>query len=270
MAFQHTISHSVEIEGIGLHTGRPCRLRLNPAAAGDGLTFLLDGRTVPARAEFVISTQRAMVLGKNGRQVSTVEHLLASLNAMGIDNVSAEVEGPEIPIIDGSAVIFVEKIREAGKKRLMKEAPVLHLRTPLWVSGEDDLLLALPSPALRLTYMGDFPGLGFQQRSLSISPKIFAEQIAPARTFVSQEQIQSVLTQGLGQGGSLENVVVLGGERPSTPLRFADEPLRHKLLDLLGDMALLGKGLQAHIIAIRSGHRLNLELVKKLREAETR
>ena len=264
MAFQQTLSRPVEIEGVGLHTGRLCRLRMLPAAAGGGLSFLCDGETIPAQPEFVVSTRRATVLGKNGRQVSTVEHLLAALNGLGLQNLSLEVEGPEIPVLDGSAAGFVKKIREAGKRRLASAAAIRQLSAPVWVGEKESLLLALPSPTLRLTYLGSFPGLGFHMRSLKISPGVFVEEIAPARTFALREEVEGLLAQGFGKGGTMDNVVILEERGPSVPLRFPDEPVRHKLLDLLGDLALLGEGLQAHIIAIRSGHRLNLELVKRI------
>jgi len=266
LAFQHTLSQTVEIEGIGLHTGESGRLRLRPAEAGEGVVFLSNGRRIPARAEFVVSTQRATVLEKDGARISTIEHLLAALNGLGIDNALLEVEGPEIPALDGSAAAFVEKIRGTGIRRLAKAASLWRISAPLWVVDKESLLLALPSRSLRLTYMGDFPGLGFRKKSLRLEPGVFAREIAPARTFAARQEVEGLLAQGLGRGASRETVVILGEEGPSLPLRFADEPLRHKLLDLLGDLALLGGRLQAHIIAIRSGHRLNVELVRKIVE----
>lgn len=266
---QKTLSSSVVIEGIGLHTGRHCRIRLRPNDVGEGIAFLCNGGTIPARAEYVVSTRRAVTLGSNGRQVSTVEHVLAALYGLGIANAIVEVDGPEIPTLDSSAAPFVRKMQEAGIEALGAETSFRKLAAPVWVAEKESLVLALPYAGLKLTYIGSFPGLGNKQRTMRMSGKVFAEEIAPARTMVLRQEIEAILAEGLGQGGSAENVVVLEEGKAPDVLRFKDEPVRHKLLDLVGDLSLLGRPLQAHVIAVRSGHRMNIELVKKLTESRS-
>ncbi len=276
MFLQRTLAKPIELAGKGLHSGVSCRLRIEPAEAGAGRVFSCNGKIIPARAEFVVSTARAVVLGKDGARVSTVEHLLAALNAWQIDNARLVVEGPEIPALDGSAALFVEALRAAGAKRQAQPAAVLRLTKPVWVGEGESLLLALPSLTFQITYCGSFPGLACPEQSrgsnlvkcLRVTPAVFAREIAPARTFAAEKEVKGLLAQGFGQGATKKNTVILGEKRPSVPLRFTDEPLRHKILDLVGDLALLGGRLQAHILAVRSGHRLNVELVKKIVERE--
>jgi len=268
-SFQKTLSRAVEIAGIGLHTGRHCRIRLRPNDVGEGMAFLCNGETIPARAEFVVSTRRAVTLGRNGQQVSTVEHILAALHGLGITNAIVEVDGPEIPALDCSAAPFVRKIQETGIEALGAEISFWKLAAPVWVAEKESMALALPYAGLKLTYIGDFPGLGNKQRTIRLSGKVFTEEIAPARTMVLRQEIEGILAEGLGQGGSAENVVVLEEGKAPDVLRFKDEPVRHKLLDLMGDLSLLGRPLQAHVIAVRSGHRMNIELVRKLAESRS-
>lgn len=264
MAFQQTLLRTIELAGVGLHGGQPSRVRIHPAGADTGINFACGGQVIPARAEFVVSTRRATALAKGEATVGTVEHLLAACYGVRIDNALVEVEGCELPALDGSAAGFTQELMQTGKNRQELPVRVLRLTRPVWVSQGERLLLALPASRLRLTFMGEFPGLGFLSRSFADSPSAFAEDIAPARTFARRGEIEQLLAQGLGRGGSLENVVILEEAGPPPGLRFADEPVRHKLLDLLGDLALLGKRLQAQVIAIGSGHELNLELVKKI------
>jgi UDP-3-O-acyl N-acetylglucosamine deacetylase len=268
-SFQKTLSRAVEIAGIGLHTGRPCRIRLRPNDVGEGIAFLCNGETIPARVEYLVSTRRAVTLGSNGQQVSTVEHVLAALYGLGITNAVIEVDGPEIPALDSSAAPFVRKMQEAGIEALGAETSFRKLAAPVWVAEKESMVLALPYAGLKLTYIGRFPGLGNRKRTLRMSGKVFAEEIAPARTMVLRQEIEGILAEGLGQGGSAENVVVLDEGKAPASMRFKDEPVRHKLLDLVGDLSLLGRPLQAHVIAVRSGHRMNLELVGKLVESRS-
>jgi UDP-3-O-[3-hydroxymyristoyl] N-acetylglucosamine deacetylase len=265
---QYTLEHDVRFDGVGLHTGQSCHIRVLPAEVGTGIRFTCGGETFVANADSVVSTRRAVTLGNDRIRVSTVEHLLASLRAFHIDNALVEVDGPEIPVLDGSAASFVEGLTSAGRKRQAGKVPVIMLTSPVWVSEGDMMLLALPGPSFRLTYVGGFPGIANQSISRRITPGVFAKEIAPARTVAFREEVEALLAQGLGQGGTLDTVVILDKDGPCGPTRFADEPLRHKMLDLIGDLSLLGHRLQAHVIAIRSGHRLNLELVKEMRKRE--
>jgi UDP-3-O-[3-hydroxymyristoyl] N-acetylglucosamine deacetylase len=268
LPFQHTLAKTITLNGVGIHSGQPCRLKIGPAEAGAGINFLSRGQVIPARAEFVVSTRRATVLGANGVEISTVEHGLSALYGLGIDNALIEVEGPELPVMDGSAAPLVKALLGAGKRRLAAEAKVRRLAGPVWVGEKDSLLLAFPAPVLRISCIAAFPGMGAKKKSITLRPKLYAEEIAPARTTVLAAEIEALLAQGLGQGGNRRNVVVLGEDKPLTRLRFPDEPLRHKMLDLIGDLALLGQRLQAHIVALRPGHRLNWELVKKIAAAD--
>ena len=264
MPFQHTLAKTINLTGIGLHYGKTCRLSIKPAEPGAGISFVSQGQVIPARAEFVVALRRATVLGKNGVEVATVEHLLSALHGLGIDNARIEIDGPELPALDGSAALLVKALLQAGKQRQAAEAKVKRLTAPVWVAEKDSLLLAFPAPALRITCIADFPGMGTKQKSITLRPKLYAEAIAPARTTVMEAEIKGLLAQGLGQGGNRRNVIVLGEQGALTKLRFPDEPLRHKMLDLIGDLALLGQRLQAQVIALRPGHRMNLELVKKI------
>jgi UDP-3-O-acyl N-acetylglucosamine deacetylase len=264
LPFQHTLAKTISLSGIGLHYGKTCRLSIKPAEAGSGICFVSQGQVIPARAKFVVAVRRATVLGKNGVEIATVEHLLSALHGLGIDNARIEIDGPELPALDGSAALLVKALCQAGKRRQAAEAKVRRLTAPVWVAEKNSLLLAFPAPVLRITCIADFPGLRATQKRITLRPKIYAESIAPARTTVMEAEIGALLARGLGQGGNRRNVVVLGEDGPLTKLRFPDEPLRHKMLDLIGDLALLGQRLEAHIIALRPGHRLNVELIKKI------
>jgi len=264
LPFQHTLAKTITLTGIGLHYGKTCRLSIRPAEAGTGICFVSLGQEIPARAKFVVAIRRATVLGRNGAEVATVEHLLSALHGLGIDNARIEVDGPELPALDGSAAPLVKVLLQAGKQRQAAEAKVKRLTAPVWVGEKESLLLAFPAPTLRITCIAAFPGMGAKKKSITLRPKLYAEAIAPARTTVMEAEIEALWAKGLGKGGTRRNVVVLGERGPLTQLRFPDEPLRHKILDLIGDLALLGQRLQAHIIALRPGHRINLELVKKI------
>jgi UDP-3-O-acyl N-acetylglucosamine deacetylase len=264
LKFQHTLARPVCIEGIGLHSGQSCRLTLRPALPDSGINLVCNGCLIPARAQYVVSTQRAVTLGRDGQQVQTVEHLLASLAGLEIDNATIEVEGMEIPALDGSAAGFVAALRQAGRKHQEAPQKTVVIDTPVWVYEENSMLLALPANSYKLTYIGGFPGVIGSEIDWRLTPAIFADRLAPARTTVFHKEVEALLAAGLGRGGAIENVVVLDENGATTPLRFEDEPLRHKMLDLVGDLSLVGARLAAHVIAIRSGHSLNVALAKKL------
>lgn len=261
---QYTLSQAAVFDGVGLHTGIACCVRALPAEPGTGIVFALNGMVVPARAGSILSTRRAVTLGNEGARVSTVEHVLASLSALEIDNAVLEVSGPEIPALDGSATPFVEGLTAAGRKKQPGNTPVIRLTGPVWIAEGEALLLALPADAPRRTYIGSFGAVPDRSLSWRITPTVFAREVAPARTVVFRTEVESLLSQDLGLGGSLDTVVVIESDGACSSTRLPDEPLRHKMLDLIGDLSLLGARLQAHVIAIRSGHRLNLELVKEI------
>ena len=271
---EQTLGSRVQCTGIGLHSGRPVELVLCPAAAGTGILFVrsdLD-RSVrfPARAEWVVDTRLATTLGNGTERLSTVEHLLAALRGMGVDNCTVEVSGPELPVMDGSAAAFVYLIQQAGLRPQRRMRRRLVIQRPIEVREGNRWVRVVPSREFKLTCEIDYahPSIGRQAlQSMRISPERFARRIAPARTFGFLRDVQMLQSQGLALGGSLQNAIVLDESRVLNRegLRFPDEFVRHKLLDLVGDLALLGLPLQGHVKAMRSGHALNQALVAEIR-----
>jgi UDP-3-O-[3-hydroxymyristoyl] N-acetylglucosamine deacetylase len=260
---------AIEFAGAGLHTGLPGRVRITPAKADEGLRFRLDDCVeFPAHAEYVVDTRRATMLGLGGRTVSTVEHVLSAILGMGIDNALISVDGPEIPVMDGSAKVFADAIAQVGAVVQREPRQRFIPTTPHLFRDGDKLLIFVPASTfrIRMTVNYDEP-IGAQYRDLEIDPATYPEEIAPSRTFGFQYEVEALIRRGLAQGGTLENAVVFGPEGPLAPLRFNDEPCRHKMLDLVGDLALLGAYPQCEVIAIKSGHKLHCMAVRELRPA---
>jgi len=271
---EHTLAEPVECTGIGLHTGKPVKVVLQPAAAGTGISFvrrdLPGGRRFPARAEWVVDTQLATTLGNGPARLSTIEHLISALCALGVDNCTVEVSGPELPIMDGSAAPFVYLIEEAGLKPQRRLRRRLVIRKPISVREGDRWVRAIPSREFKISASIDFdhPAIPAQQlKSLRMTPEFYVREIAAARTFGFMRDVQRLQSMGLALGGGLQNAIVLDEQRVLNPegLRFPDEFVRHKVLDLVGDLALLGLPIQAHIKAHRSGHALHQALVAEIR-----
>ena len=273
---ERTLGRSVEVTGIGLHSGRPVRVRLRPGRAGEGLVFFrtdLPGgerRPIRTHAAGVTDVDHATTLsaGGDGREaIQTVEHLLSALYGLEIDCCRVEVDAPELPILDGSAAPWVYLIHEAGVKNLASARRVRRLVRPLRVEIGSSWLAAYPSESLRVTCAIDFPhpSIGAQERSFDLSPRTFSEEIAPARTFGFLHEVEALRRAGLVKGGSYENAIVLDEHRVlNGRLRFEDEFVRHKALDLLGDLALTGLPLTAHLVAHRAGHRVHAEFARRL------
>ncbi len=282
---QQTLASTVERSGVGLHSGISNQVRLAPAEAGRGRYFVrtdLPGApAIPAQVDYVRQTLLSTELVYGEASVRTVEHLLAALAGMGIDNARIEIDGAEVPLLDGSALGWVEAIAQAGLQPQDGDRPEFILREPIWVRQEDGqgdaFVAALPSPELRFTYGIDFdlPAIGNQWHSWSPLQESsresgresgdFAEAIAPARTFGLAHQIEQLQQNGLIKGGSLENALVCGKEGwLNPPLRFPNEPARHKLLDLVGDLSLLGVFPQAHVLAYKASHALHAQLTRHL------
>ncbi len=269
---QKTISRPVEFSGVGLHTNRQVIAILEPARANMGIKILkLDtGALIPAEYRYVVDTMYSTVVGtKGGDTVSTIEHFMAALYAMDVDNCIVKVDGPEMPILDGSACAVAEKIGEVGLTELDQErslVAILQGSSPLYLNSSSITLGA--SDGLTLDVVVDFPGtlIGRQSLALAVTPETFLKDIAPARTFVVKEQIEMLWSAGLALGGSLDNAVVVdkynilneGG------LRFSDEFVRHKIIDLIGDFALLGKRLRCNISAYKPGHTINSLAIKEI------
>ena len=266
MKYQTTLRDAVAFEGVGLHTGLPARARVLPAPADHGLRFRLDDAVeFPARADYVVETVRATVLGAQGRTVSTVEHLLSALLGCGIDNALIAVDGPEIPVTDGSAKVFADAIEAVGRKpQEQPQTRWVPTGTHVFHDGEK-LLVVTPAPSLRVRMTIDFPApVGAQYFDTEIDAERYAREIAPARTFVYKRDVDALRERGLALGGSLENAVVFDTTGPLAPLRMPDEPVRHKILDLVGDFALLGAYPQCEVIAVKSGHKVHCTAVHEL------
>jgi UDP-3-O-[3-hydroxymyristoyl] N-acetylglucosamine deacetylase len=241
-------------------------VRVLPAPAGSGLRFRLDDAVeFPAHPDYVVDTRRATVLGIGEHRVSTVEHLLSALFGSGITNALIAVEGGEIPASDGSALEFVTAIDAAG---VVEQAlPLVRnvVREPHVFRDGDKLLAVLPAPVFRVRMTIDFPEpVGSQYVDYDSAAVAYATAIAPNRTFGFRHEVEALLERGLAMGGSLDNAVVFDHDGPLVPLRAADEPARHKVLDLIGDFALLGAYPQCEVVAIKSGHALHYAAVRAL------
>ena len=269
---QQTLSGEVSISGVGLHLGQQTTVRFLPSEANAGRLFvrvdLPNAPSIPAAVDNVIKTQLSTELGIGDAQVRTVEHLLSALFALRIDNVRIEINGPEVPLLDGSAKEWIALLssvdRRAQQTPKVLAAP---LQAPLTVQEGDAWVAAFPSSELRFSYGIDFdlPAIGNQWHSWNAKTESFTETIAPARTFGLAHQIDYLRAQGLIKGGSLDNALVCGQEGwVNPPLRFDNEPARHKLLDLVGDLALLGDISQAHYVAYRASHALHVKLAKAI------
>lgn len=270
MVPQRTLKGTVSIHGVGLHTGESARVRVVPAPADSGITFVRTDRgciEIPASHEYVVSSSLATTVSLGGVSVSTVEHLLAALFGLGVDNARIEVDGPEIPILDGSAAPFVEAVLASGTVTQAAPRRVLNLSRPVAVRHGERTVLALPSNDLRISYAIDFahPAIGYQAVTLRMDERVFAASIAPARTFCLLRDVNAMRDSGLARGGSLDNALVVGDEGIlNGELRFRDEFVRHKVLDLVGDLALAGAPLRAHVIVFKGGHRMHAALVQKI------
>lgn len=266
MQYQSTLRTRFTYEGVGLHTGVPCRLAVEPAAAGTGLRFRSGGVDIPALADYVVETARATVIGSGGVTISTIEHLLAALFGMGVANAWIHVDGPEIPVADGSAKTWVELIRQAGIARQSEVRQRFVPTAPLFVREGDRALIVLPAAQFRVKFLADFaPPIGTQYFDGEVTAEVFVREIASARTFGYLHEVQALLDRGLAQGGTLENALVFAPEGPLQEMRWPNEPVRHKVLDLIGDLALLGSWPQCEIVAIKSGHKLHCLATTELR-----
>lgn len=262
MFFQKTIAREASVEGIGLHTGKPCRLIFRPAPSSTGIYFVrrdLPGSpAVSAQAEFVSATALATVVSGDQFSVSTIEHCLSSLSALRIDNLFIDLEGPEIPIVDGSALPFLKAIQSVGTVEQDEPRRYAYITEPIEFVDGDKFARITPYNGLRLTVVIDFPhpAIGRQTLDLDINEENFTRSIAPARTFGFLKDVEMLRAKGLALGGSLENAVVLNDTEilNTEGLRFADEFVRHKALDALGDLVTLGMPIMGHISLYKAGH----------------
>ena len=272
MDLQRTLRRRISCVGIGLHSGNKVTLSLKPAPADFGIRFRrtdIGHHEVPATVQNLAAIQLATGLAREAVSVETVEHLLAALVSLGIDNVIVELNSPEVPIMDGSAAPFVYLVHEAGVKRLPVPRKHLKIIRPIALSRGDKRIALYPSDHFKVTYSVsyDHPLLRHQSRTLLINEESFVEHIAPARTFTFLKDVEMLRQNGLALGGSLDNAIVLGETGVlNNALRFEDEFVRHKILDAIGDLALVGYPVIGHLVAHRAGHALHTEFAAKILE----
>jgi len=268
--YQHTLKDTVSFSGVGLHSGKIVNLTVKPASEDHGIRFKLTGQaeSMPASHYRVVDTSLATTIAENDMLFSTTEHLLAALSGLGIDNAVIELDGSEVPIMDGSAAPFVTDLRKAKRVRQNSCKKVLKITKPITIQDGDKVLTIEPYDGLKLSCEINFNHkfLQKQEYSIELSPERFSKEIASARTFGFVDQVEQLKASGYALGGSLDNAVVIdeNGVINTGGLRFADEFVRHKVLDLLGDLALLGCTLMGHVTAKRSGHGQHLALMQEI------
>lgn len=271
MRFETTVQRPVEARGVGLHHGVPVHIRILPAPPSTGIVFLrtdLDRFPVPASWRHVARVSYATSLMRQGVLISTTEHLLSVLYSMGVDNAYIEIDNLEVPILDGSGQPFVELLRHAGLKAYRRRKKYLRIRRPVSVETGNKRITILPSDRFLLTcdIFFDHPLIGRQSLDLEVTPERYATEIAPARTFGFEHELPQMRDMGLIRGASLDNAICFQAASVANVggLRFPDECCRHKTLDLIGDLALVGRPLLGHVIAERAGHAMHAELVKRI------
>src|ERR1043166_4852532 len=276
--FQHTVSKTASLSGTSLHTGEKATLKLHPAPADHGIKFkrkdLQDEPTIDAKIENLKTVERATTIGEGSIRVHTVEHVLAALWAMGVDNAIVEMDANEPPIGDGSAQAYVDLIRKAGVVVQEEPRKFFGARDTMHVESKTGaLLVLLPDDKFRISCTQAGPNNKFTQfLSLEVTPSAFERDIAPARTFVFYEDVKPLMDKNLIKGGSLENAIVVRGEAvlSKEPLRFADEFVRHKILDIIGDLALVGRRIRGHVVAVKPGHAINADLARLITREQAR
>ena len=271
MTFQRTLRRQVACAGIGLHSGNKVTLTLKPAAADSGIRFRRSdlGVDIPASVAHVSGTNHATGLSRNGAVVETVEHLLAAITCMGVDNAVVELDHREVPVMDGSSAPFVYLIQEAGIRTLATPRRYLKVLRPITLSRGDKLMSLYPSDYFKVTYSISFdhPLLRHQSHTLRVDENAFIDDIAPARTFGFLHEVEMLRQQGLALGGSLENAIVLSETGVlNNQLRYEDEFVRHKILDAIGDLSLVGYPIIGHLVAHRAGHALHTAFAKRIRD----
>ena len=271
---QRTIAREASFSGIGLHTGNLTTLTFKPAPPNSGVTFfrvdLPDHPAVKADIDHVVDVSRGTTIGVNGVRVHTVEHVLSAVAGLGIDNVNIEVDANETPVGDGSALPFLRALKRAGIAEQDAEREYIRITQPVYYKSDDVTLSVLPADELRLTMTiaYDHVAVGTQYASMVLAPDVFEREIAPARTYCFLREVRMLQEQGLIKGGSPENAVVIGDDAIlNDDLRFPDEFVRHKIMDLIGDTFLLGKPMKGHIIAVKSGHATHAMFTRQIKHS---
>lgn len=268
---QHTIRKAVCLEGVGLHSGKTVRVTLAPGPADSGIVFRVGehGDPIPAAPESVVDSHYATTLGKNGARIQTIEHLMAAVAGLGIDNLDVRVDGTELPAADGSAKPFVQLMQTAGRTPQGARQRPIRIPHPIGAGAGGRWIQIVPADTFRISYTLDneHPAIGTQVLSWTPTEESFVAEYAPARTYGFLKDLGFLRKSGRALGGSLDNTIVIGKSGTLNGLRYRDEFVRHKVLDLLGDLALLGRRIAGHVIARNAGHALNFELVVAVQRA---
>ncbi len=274
MLKQRTIQNEIKISGIGIHSGLKSEMKFKPAPVNTGIVFHKKTPNnkveIKSSVAYVINTSNQVTLGSKQRKIQTVEHLLSTLYALGISNCIIEVFTPEIPIMDGSAFPFVQAIKEAGIKEQNEYHKIIKIPHPIWVTEGDKYLVILPSSKQEFNFHISYPHVDLENQSFYISeltPDVYEKEIAQARTFGFYEDWEYLKKRGLANGASLENTVVYNKDGiMNNNLRYKNEAVRHKMLDLIGDLSLLNARIYGRILASKSGHKMDIELVSKIKK----
>ncbi len=272
MGFQKTIKNKVSLTGVGLHTGKECTVTLRPAASGNGIVFhrvdMAPPVSIEACTDNVVNTRLSTTIGKGNAVVATIEHIMAALRGCDIDNIHVDINGSEIPILDGSAQPFIDEINKVGVTILNKPRKYLVVKKPVCLIEGDKKITIIPSRYFRISFdmVFNHTSINHQFRSMRFSTESFSRDIASARTFGFLSEVELLKANGLARGGSLDNAVVIGENGILNPegLRYEDEFVRHKILDVIGDMNLAGYHIIGHVKATKSGHDLNYKIIKEL------
>lgn len=268
---QRTLKHEATFSGMALHSGAECHMTLRPAPGDTGIVFrridLEDSPIIPAVVGNVKSTDRCTTIGVGDASVSTIEHLMAALRGLEVDNAIIDIDGPEVPIADGSAAPFVRLIEGAGTVELNRPRQVTVVEQPIWVRDGSKVAVALPHDTFRVSFTftndHDHPVLSDLYAEFDVEPKTFADEIAAARTIGWLSEVEKLRESGLALGATMEMAVVISEDRVLTPMRFRNEPVRHKILDVIGDLFLIGF-VRAHIVCVRSNHLMNTRLARAI------
>lgn len=255
----------VKCQGVGIHSGVACSVELTPLPIGSGIQFCQGGVMIPARSIHCLPQSRATVLAFKGQVVGTPEHILSAMAGLGLTDICIHMDGPEVPIMDGSAAPFVDLLQSWPRAT---QYPIA-IQSPIHYQADGTELSVYPSQTSRWTVLIEYPGsfVGQQWIDWVASPEAYAHEIAPARTYGFEHELEALTAQGLAKGASLQNAILITESGYGTPLRFRDELVRHKLLDLLGDLALIGVPIQGHVVAKCPGHRHNTAFATLIREA---
>ncbi len=270
-----TLKDTVSLKGLGLHSGATVHLNIHPAEPGTGIQFYYPENRrfvrIPVSIDSVIDTENAVTVGKDGVRIQTIEHLMAAIYCLGITDARLEIDGKEVPIMDGSSRPFLEAMQDSGLEEFPQTVEPIEITHPIWVVEGDKYLVLLPSADWKVTYSIDFnhPLLRGQTLHMELDQDVLSREILPARTFGFLKDVEYLQSRGLALGGSLDNAVVLTEDSYlNDSLRFENECIRHKVLDLIGDLAIMGRPFKGHLIASKAGHSLDISLARCILQQE--